>query len=302
MKGFINILDHDRDELEQILTRAAELKARLKAGIPDHGMRGKILAMYFEKPSTRTRFSLETAAVTLGGHAIHENNTRLGDREAVRDVARVVSRYVDLVSIRTFGHDILEEFAKYADVPVINALSDHSHPTQAMADVMTMREHLGDTRGKKLVYIGDGNNVALSLAALCGRLGIRFGISCPEGYGLSESTRTELLRECPDMDFSEEQNPKLALADADVAYTDVWVSMGMEEEAARRKAAFAPYQLNEELLRAAKQGCKIMHCLPAHRGEEITDGVMDAPESIVFDQAENRMHLYRGLFAHLMGF
>ena len=300
MRHFINILDHSRDELEWMLARSFTQKARLKAGYPDTLMAGKILLMYFEKPSTRTRLSLETAALTLGGHAINESGSRLGTREAIKDVARVVSRYVHMVSIRTFGHEIITEFAQYSGVPVINALSDHSHPTQAMADIMTMREHLGDLTGKKLVYIGDGNNVVRSLGAICGRLDIRFAVATPKGYELDAETRALFARECPKMEFEETTDPAKALKNADVVYTDVWASMGQESESEKRKAEFAPYQLNTALMKAAPKRCRVMHCLPAHRGEEITDEVMECPESIVFDQAENRMHFYRGLFACLL--
>ncbi|MBN2712625.1 MAG: ornithine carbamoyltransferase [Planctomycetes bacterium] len=305
IRHFVNILDHSTEELEHILARASELKSRMKCGIQDRLMMGKTLAMFFEKPSMRTRVSLEVAASSMGGSAIcldtnEGPGARLGDRESIDDVARVISRYVDVISIRTFEHSKVEALAKFGSVPVINALSDYSHPTQAMADIMTMREHLGNTRGKTLVFIGDGNNVARSLASLCGKLGVRFVLGCPEGYGLDPEFVTSLKKICPDADFSEINDPVKAVKDAAVVYTDVWASMGQETERAKRLEIFKSYQVNSELMSKAPAGAKVLHCLPAHRGEEITAEVMESEASLVFDEAENRMHINRALFAVLV--
>ena len=301
MIHFVSILDHDEAWLEKVLASSSALKARMKAGIPDRKFMGKTLGMFFDKPSTRTLVSLEVAITSMGGAAIDcSGETRLGQREAVNDVARVMSRYVNVVAIRTFGHEVVRKFAANATVPVINALSDYSHPTQAMADVMTMREHLGDTRGRKLAFIGDGNNVARSLASVCGRLGISFAIASPKGFELDEPFRMRLAKECPGMDFIETNDPAAAVKGADVVYTDVWASMGQEGESQERLRSFSAFQVNSSLMAKAPAGCLVMHCLPAHRGEEIADDVLESKASIVFDQAENRMHFYRGLFAELL--
>lgn len=304
MKHFINVLDHDTDTLSRLLERCHTLKGRMGEGIHDRLLLGKVLLAYFEKPSTRTRFSLESAIASMGGYAICQDQpggTRLGEREPIKDIARVVSRYVNIISIRTFAHSVVEELAEYGSIPVINALSDFSHPTQAMADIMTIEEHLGTAKEKHLVFVGDGNNVARSLAAVAGRLGMRFTLTCPEGYELDRHFREKLERECPNLDFTETHDPAAAVKTADIVYTDVWASMGQEEEAEERQRQFMPFQVNEKLMAGAPQGCIFMHCLPAHRGEESTDGVLESQQSVIFDQAENRMHFYRGLFVTLLG-
>ncbi len=304
MKHFINILDHNREELQVLLERCLDLKKRMKAGIPDRLLISKTLMTIFEKPSTRTRVSLETAAASMGAHSITQeltDDSRLGKREAVKDVARVISRYVDIIAIRTFEHKIVEEMAEYSDKPVINALSDYSHPTQAMADIITMTEYLGEVRGKKIVFVGDGNNVSLSLAAAASRFEMKFTLTAPKSYEFTEKNLKFLINDNPDFKPCITNNIKPEITDADIIYTDVATSMGQEGEYEKRKNAFAPYQVNKALLDLAPKHCKVMHCLPAHREEEITDEVMESEQSIVFDQAENRMHLYRGLFAELLG-
>jgi ornithine carbamoyltransferase len=302
VKHFIEILDHEPAELEHILSVSADLKKRLKNGIADRLMLGKTLGMFFEKPSTRTRVSQECAVVSMGGVAINlESSSRLGEREAIRDVARVMSRYVSLLSIRTFGHELVKELARWSDVPVINTLSDYSHPTQAMADIQTMREHVGDTAGKTLTYIGDGNNVARSLFSICAKLGVRFACATPEGYELDKEFLSYAEKCCPKAEILLTNDPALAVKEAAVVYTDVWTSMGQEKEKSERIKTFAPYQVNAELMAKAPQRALVMHCLPAHRGEEITDEVMESKYSVVFDEAENRMHIYRSLFALLLG-
>jgi len=302
MKHFINILDHPREELESLLDWAAHLKSRKHQGIEDRLLLGKSLGMFFEKPSTRTRVSLEAAMASLGGNAlfIESGKTRLGEREPLKDVARVMSRYVDIISIRTFEHQVVETLAEWSTVPVINALSDNSHPTQALADLLTMRERFGNLKGLTLTFVGDGNNVARSLASLCGQLDVNFILACPDGFSLDKDFLHMLKSKCPKMNYQEERDPNKAIQRASAIYTDVWTSMGQEEESAARKKVFLPYQLNEGLIRNAPEEAIILHCLPAHRGEEITDEVIESANSAVFDQAENRMHINRALLTRLI--
>ncbi len=305
IKDFINIIDFSAAELEQIISRAVELKVRKRAGKADDLLKGKTLGMYFQKASLRTRISLEVAMNSLGGSAIYMdfNGKAMFDRESLPDQARVMARFADIVSMRTFSHEEIEEYAKWCDVPVINALSDYSHPTQALADIMTMRECFGDDcKGRELVYVGDGNNVARSLGVLCGKLGIKFTIASPEGYHLGEPDLDNIRNACPGCDVREIVDPMEAVKNADIIYTDVWASMGQEEETEKRRRDFAAYQVNRKLVSAAPKGVRVLHCLPAHRGDEITDEIMDDTEvSAVFDEAENRMHVYRGLITTLLG-
>ncbi len=299
MKHFINILDHSTAELEQILVGAERLKARRRAGIQDRFLLGKTMGMLFEKPSTRTRVSLETAMATLGGTAL-ELSGRLEKREPLKDLARVLSRYVDVIAIRTFAHTVVETFAEWSSVPVINALSDTSHPTQALADILTLRERLGDLTGKTLAFVGDGNNVARSLVSLCAKLGLRFVLASPEEYRLPAAHLEAVRAACPGADIQQTSDPATAVKGADAVYTDVWVSMGEEEKSRAKKKVFLPFQVNAALMKQAPADALVMHCLPAHRGEEIADEVIESPASVVFDQAENRMHINRALLALLL--
>ncbi len=302
MRHFINILDYSRAELGELFAVAERLKDRYRQGIRDLPFAGKLLGMYFEKPSLRTRVSLETAAVSLGGSAIClETGGEMAAREHLKDQAQVMSRFVHAVSIRTFGHEIVQTFAAHSSVPVINALSDYSHPTQALADLLTLREHLGELAGKTLVFVGDGNNVARSLAALCARLDMRFVLACPDGYRLDQPFLKGLKAAEPAAQVVETPDVAAAVREAAVVYTDVWASMGQEGEAAARAEIFAPFQVNAALMAKAPKGALVMHCLPAHRGAEITDEVIDSGVSIVYDQAENRMHINRALLAALAG-
>ena len=304
-KDFINIVDFSAGELEGILARASELKERKRAGKVDNILQGKTLAMYFQKASLRTRVSLEVAMNSLGGSAIYMDfmGSPMFERESLPDQARVMARFADVVSMRTFSHEEIEEYATWCSVPVINALSDYSHPTQALADIMTMRECFGDDcKGRELVYVGDGNNVARSLGFLCGKLGIKFTIASPDGYHLGAAELEHIRAVCPGSELREIVDPFAAVKNADVIYTDVWASMGQEDETEKRRKDFAAYQVNRELVSAARKGVRVLHCLPAHRGDEITDEIMDDPEvSAVFDEAENRMHIYRGLITTLLG-
>ncbi len=285
MEDLISISDLSSAQIEEIFRLASELK---KEPLGDD-LRGKTVAMIFEKPSTRTRVSFETGVYQLGGHAVllSDATVQLGKRETIADVARTLSRYVNGIVIRTFEHERVLELAKYSSVPVINALSDHSHPCQALADVFTLIEKKGNIKGLKLVFMGDGNNVARSLNALCKVAGMNFLLCCPKGY---EMENCEISHD-----------PAAAVKDADVVYTDVWTSMGQEKETKKRLKDFAKYQVNAGLMERTGKETLVMHCLPAHRGEEITDDVIDGPDSIVFDQAENRLHAQKAVMSMLMG-
>ena len=265
---------------------------------------GKTLAMLFEKPSLRTRVSFEVAMTQLGGHAIFlgRDEVGLGKREAIRDFGRVLSRYVDGIIARVFQHRHVVELARNSRVPVVNALSDYAHPCQALADLWTVKERLGRWEGVKLVFIGDGNNVARSAGFLCAKLGVRFALASPKGYGFDDAYVRKLKRIAVGKRFRLETgtDPKKLLRGADVVYTDVWASMGQESEREQRKKAFAPYQLDGRMLKQAKASAIVLHCLPAHRGEEITDEVMDGPQAAMYDQAENRLHTQRALLTLLM--
>ena len=305
-RHFPHLLDFTPAELLDMLDTAARLKERRARGVHDRLFEGRTLAMYFEKPSLRTRVSLEVAAASLGGHAINLEAPEPGalwKRETIADQARVVSRMADIISIRTFGHEVYEEFARHSRVPVINVLTDWAHPTQALADVLTLRERWGgELAGRTLAYIGDGNNMARSLLEACGRLGMRFVHTGPEPYGLPGEDYARAAAACPGLEAKFDPDPARAVREADCLYTDVWASMGRKEEAEARRKVFAPYQLDETLLAKAPARAVVLHCLPAVRGEEITDGVMDHPErSLVFDQSENRLHAYRGLIPWLLG-
>ncbi len=285
MDDLLSIKDLSNEQIGKIF----DLTADLKKTPLNKTLQGKTVAMIFEKPSTRTRVSFEVGVYQLGGHAVllSDATVQLGRRESIADVARTLSRYVNGIVIRTFEHEKVLELAKYSSVPVINALSDHSHPCQALADVYTIMEKKGDIKGLNVVFVGDGNNVSRSLNVLAKKSGMNFYLCCPKGYELEDC---EILHD-----------PKEAAKMADVLYTDVWTSMGQEKESAKRKKAFKNYQLNKELLSHAKKDVLVMHCLPAHRGEEITDDVIDSGSSIVFDQAENRLHAQKAVMMILMG-
>jgi len=303
LKHFVNIADGSAEQLRALLDFALAQKRRLSAGDPlDPRLDGRTLAMIFQKPSLRTRLSFETAMTQLGGHAINldDHHIRLGQREAVCDIARVISGMCDGIMARVFEHAHVVEMAEYAAVPVVNALSDHSHPCQAMADVMTLMEHRGEPTGRHMVFVGDGNNVARSLATLCGRLGMRFTLATPPGYEFGEGFLAELGQIAPDMRLTVTADPAAAVCDADVVYADTWVSMGQEADKQQRLADFAGYQINAGLMAGAPAEALVMHCLPAYRGTEITDEVIDGPQSVVFEEAANRLHFQRALLQVLM--
>ncbi|HBG78170.1 MAG TPA: ornithine carbamoyltransferase [Phycisphaerales bacterium] len=301
MKDFLSVSSCSVDELLELLDLSDKLKRLYQKGKQDKCLSGRTLVMLFEKPSLRTRISFQTAMTQLGGNAIYvkpEDIGGIGKREPIKDMARVLSRYAEGIMARTFAHETVIELAKFADIPVINALTDWSHPCQAMADVMTIREHFGKLKGVKIAYIGDGNNVTRSLAFACAKLGMKLVIASPKGYELDEQSIDRANEIAADTTVQTD-NPKQAVKDADVIYTDTWVSMGQEDEKAKRVADFQGFAVDGSLM-AAAPNAKIMHCLPAYRGFEISDEAMECPNSIVFDQAENRLHFQRALLKMLM--
>ncbi len=302
MEDFLAISDCSSRELHELLEESRALKALYKSGGRDLCLAGKTLAMLFEKPSLRTRISFHVAMTDLGGDPIYvkpEDIGGIGKREPVKDIARILSRYVHGIMARTFEHSTVTELAKYADVPVINALTDWSHPCQAMADVLTIQEHFGRIEGIRMAFIGDGNNVARSLAFAAAKLGMKLAIASPAGYELDADTIRKANAISPGC-TTQIRDPRQAVADADVIYTDTWVSMGQEAEKEKRLRDFAGYGIDATLVAAAPQHVKIMHCLPAYRGYEITDEVVESPHSIIFDEAENRLHFQRALLKRLM--
>ena len=302
---FIDIDDHDLEWLLHVLEVSHTLKAERESGEPNEPiLTGRTLAMLFEKPSLRTRVSFQQAMYELGGQAIilHNQEFGIGERESASDIARVLSGMVHGIMARVFDHQKLRDLAEHATVPVINALSDSSHPCQALADLMTMQEEFGpDLTGRTLAFIGDGNNVARSLARLCARMGVRFILAAPQGYQLEPELYDTIRADAPGADLLTITDPIAAARQADAIYTDTFVSMGQETEKEERLAVFKDYQVNERLMAAAPRHAIALHCLPAYRGVEITDAVMDGPQSRAFPQAHNRLHAQKGLLAVLLG-
>ncbi len=299
-KDFIALTDYTKDEILDILSLADDLKRFQKTGRPHRYLDGKTLTLLFEKPSLRTRLTFETGIFQLGGYSIFVE-TRLGKRETVPDVARNLERWVDGVVARTFSHDHILELAANASVPVINALTDYLHPCQILADVQALREHKGkDLSSIKVAFVGDGNNVFNSWVNFAGKVPLNLSLVCPEGY----EADAKLVKTAQGMAKGEitiTHDVEAGLRDADAVYTDVWASMGQEDEEAIREKAFAPYQVNAQLMSLAKPDAIFMHCLPAHRGSEVTDEVIDGPQSIVFDEAENRLHAQKAVLVKLIG-
>ncbi len=304
MRHFLHIADYSAKELQDLLDLAVALKKEWKRGGNKPVLKGQVLGMVFQKPSLRTRVSFDMAMRHLGGDALYLSPSEigLGGRESVADVARVLSGYVQAIMARTFAHPHVLELARWAAVPVINGLSDYNHPCQALGDALTIVEHKGKLKGLRVAFIGDGNNVATSLLHICARLGAHFTIASPDGYDLpapvvelgrhitvDTGTQIRLLRD-----------PHEAVRGADVIYTDAWTSMGQEAETEKRKAVFPPYQVNAQLVSEAGPEAIVMHCLPAHREQEITDEVADGPHSAIFPQAENRMHAQKAILAYLL--
>ncbi|WNS42681.1 ornithine carbamoyltransferase [Paenibacillus sp. MMS20-IR301] len=304
-RDLLELNDYSPEEITYLIELAIELKRKQKNGEVYQPLLGKTIGLIFEKSSTRTRVSFEVGMYQLGGHALFlsKNDIQLGRGETVGDTAQVMSRYLDGIMIRTFGHDKVEELARYASVPVINGLSDLAHPCQVLADYQTVYEHKGKLKGLKLAYIGDGNNMAHSLLIGGAKLGVHVSIAGPEGYGPDAAVVAEAreIAKGTGSVITVTRSPQEAVQDADVIYTDVWASMGFEAEQLAREAAFKDYQVNEELVALAKSDYLFLHCLPAHREEEVSTGVIDGPNSVIFDQAENRLHAQKALMAALMG-
>lgn len=301
MKHLLKLADMSKEEIIEVLNLADQLKYENKNGIEHKVLKGKTLGMIFQKSSTRTRVSFETGMYQLGGQALFLSNRdlQIGRGEPVQDTARVLSRYLDGLMIRTFEQQEVEDFAQYGSIPVINALTDYCHPCQVLADLMTIREYKGRFDGLKMCYIGDGNNMANSLIVGGLRVGMEVSVACPKDYQ-PDNEVLELTKEYPGM-FTMTDKPLEAAKDADVIFTDVWTSMGEEAETEKRKKDFAGYQINEELMAAAKPDAMVQHCLPAHRGEEITADVFEAHADEIFDEAENRLHAQKAVMVKVMG-
>ncbi|MBI4964866.1 MAG: ornithine carbamoyltransferase [Desulfomonile tiedjei] len=297
MKGvrhFLSLEDYSREEIFSLITRSQEMKCGTPGPGPAMPLRGRTIGMIFEKPSTRTRVSFDVGVHQLGGHSVFMNprDIQIGRGEPIRDTARVLSRYLDAIVIRTFGHDVLEKFAKWASVPVINALSDLLHPCQVLGDLFTLQEAGLDITSMKAAWIGDGNNMANSWITAAEKIGFQLILACPDGYepGVNYAIPNVFLT----------RDPLEAAEGADVVSTDVWASMGQEDEVGVRREVFAGFQVNRELLKNASEGAYVLHCLPAHRGEEITDEVMESDRSLVWEQAENRLHVQKAILEMLV--
>ena len=301
-KDFLALSQFTKAELDAIFTLTRELKDKQKKGIEHHLLKGKTLAMIFEKSSTRTRVSFEVGMYQLGGHPlfISTRDSQMGRGEPIKDTARVMARYCDGVMIRTYGQEIVEEFARHSSVPVINGLTDLHHPCQIMADLFTVIEARGSYKGLKIAWVGDGNNMANTWIEAAAIFGFELTLACPKGYEPDRKVM-EWAMAGTAAKIVLTDNPHEAARDADVLYTDVWASMGQEAEQQEREKAFAGFQLNEELLDLAKGNCMVLHCLPAHRGEEISDDVIEGPHSAVWDEAENRLHVQKAIMATLIG-
>lgn len=299
-KDILSILDITADDLDDLIRDAVHLKAMRAGGEAHKVLDGKSLAMIFEKPSTRTRVSFEVGMTDLGGHALYLNphDVQLGRGEEIRDMARVLSRYVSGVMIRAYRHETIADYASHSTVPVINGLSDIEHPCQVLADIMTIREHFGQSRDVKIAWVGDGNNVCNSLLLSTALTGMSMAVASPKGYQPGQQVVGHARSVGGDVMVVE--SPYDAVMDADVIYTDIWVSMGEEAEHDLRMKAFTGYCISEDLLEHAAPDAVVMHCLPAHRGEEITDAVIESPQSIVWDQAENRLHAQKALLVKLL--
>lgn len=303
-RDFLTLKDFNTDEILQLVDLGIELKALQKADIPYTPLAGKTLAMIFQKASTRTRVSFEVGMYQLGGHALflNTNDMQIGRGEPIKDTARVLARYVDGIMIRTYKHSDVEELAQYADVPVINGLTDDFHPTQVLADLITIKEHKGHLEGIKFAYVGDGNNMTHSLMIGCAKVGMEVRVATPEGYE-PQAEVVALVKQIAEekgVKLILTHDPKEAAAGADVVCTDTWASMGQEAEKEIRKKLFADYQVNAGLVKLADAEALVMHCLPAYRGMEITEDVIEGPQSVVFDEAENRLHAHKAILAAML--
>ena len=300
-KDIRSLLDLNREDFEHLFMRALDLKQRHKRGILDRSLTGKTLGMIFEKASTRTRVSFEAAIIQLGGTPVFMSmsDLQIARDEPVKDTARVLSRFIDCIAIRTFSQELVDEFAEYSSIPVINALTDLYHPCQILSDLLTIIEFHGGYKEKKIVWVGDGNNVAHSWINAASILDLHLVLACPEAY----SPDPAVVKQAKEKGIGNiiiTNDPLEAVKDADIIYTDVWTSMGQEDEKVRRRKVFESYQVNNKLLENAKEGAIVMHCLPAHIGEEITEEVLEGPQSVVWDQAENKLHMHKAILETLM--
>ncbi|MBW2163370.1 MAG: ornithine carbamoyltransferase [Deltaproteobacteria bacterium] len=303
LRHYLTVSDLASDEILFLINRALKLKSLYKSGQPYRPAIGKVIGLLFEKPSTRTRVSFEAAMLQLGGNVtfLSSKDLQLKRGEPLKDTARVLSRYLDGLVVRTFGQDVVDELARWSDIPVINGLTDQHHPCQVLSDIMTAMEHKDeDINALKVAWVGDGNNVAHSWIQAASRLGFALALACPEGYEPNKEILSEAQTEST-APITLTTDPKKAVEGADVINADVWASMGQEEEASKRQEIFAPYQINDALLAKAKTDAIILHCLPAHRGEEISEEVLEGPNSVVWDQAENKMHLHKAVLEWAMG-
>ncbi|HVS36819.1 MAG TPA: ornithine carbamoyltransferase [Gemmataceae bacterium] len=302
MQHFIDLSDLDNDELAHVLAEAARIKAAFQGGDRTPLLPGRVLGLVFEKPSLRTRVSFEAGMAQLGGRSIFlgASDGAIGQRESVADFARTLSEYVDVVALRVFWHRTLEEFVAHSRIPVVNALSDLAHPCQALGDLLTIQEVFGSAQGRTIVFVGDGNNVARSLALACGKVGGRFILAAPDCYRFDDAFLREFRRQAPNGVLAQESDPDRAVASADVIYTDVWTSMGQEAEREHRLRQFAGFQVDAALMAKAPKHARLMHCLPAHRGEEVSADAIDGERSIVFQQAGNRMHAQKAVMTWLL--
>ena len=300
MRHFLDIADYSSAELDQLIRLALQLKQEWQSGGNRPVLGGKVLGMIFEKPSLRTRVSFDVGMLHLGGHALYLSPAEigLGKRETTADIARVLSGYVQGIMARVFSHQHIVDLAKWSSVPIINGLSDASHPCQALADMLTLHEHFGHLRGLRIAYVGDTNNVVVSLAQAAARFGSTMHVASPAGYQFSEETHDAL--DTIGLDLTVSENAAAAVQGADVIYTDTWTSMGQEAETEKRRKVFPPFQVNDALMAKAPKHAVVLHCLPAHRGEEITDAVADGKQSLLFQQAANRLHAQKAILVHLM--
>jgi ornithine carbamoyltransferase len=301
MRNLITLADLNAAEIERIFSITEDLKAKFEAGLREPLLPGRVMALLFEKPSLRTRVSFESAMIHLGGNAMFlGSDTGFGKRESLADFARVLSEYVDVVVVRANRHQTAVELGKHCTCSVINGLTDFGHPCQALADLYTIHELVGKLEGHSLAWIGDANNVARSLALGCGKLGIKMIMATPPRYQFKEKDIDWIMRQVPQLELTVSTDPHEAVSEAVAIYTDVWASMGQESEKENRRKDFAPYQVNAKLMSHAQKGAFFMHCLPAHRGEEVTDDVIDGPQSVVVQQAANRMHIQKGILAWML--
>lgn len=302
MRHLLTLADLTTAEIERIFSITEDLKEKYEKGLREALLPGRVMALLFEKPSLRTRASFEAGMAHLGGSSMFlGSEVGFGRRESIADFARVLGEYADVVVVRANHHQTVLDIARHCTCPVINGLTDFGHPCQALADLYTVREMAGKTGGQTITWIGDANNVARSLAIGCGKLGIRLVMATPERHQFDEKALTWIRQQAPHLDLTATADPIRAVRDAAVVYTDVWASMGQEGENEARRREFAPYQVNAQLMRHAPQGALFMHCLPARRGEEVTDEVIDGPQSVVIRQAANRMHVQKGILAWLLG-